>query len=286
MNFLLIGSKPINIVYPLPLASFLALVLSKSNIESFLISYLFCFFFFTAVNLWNHVNDAEDDAKGGKEEAIFLIERKKEASFFSVILYLLSAIFILFTKDAIAIPAFLICVAITWIYSDKMLFGRCLRRLKEDYRTELLTYAIVTPSFFILLWSFFLQISIKGICFALILSLIYLSAILLKDLKDLTSDTLAGYRTLAVIFSPEKLFKSSAFLFTMTIFLIAFLSFVELFPKTTAITVLMLLPVLYSTISIKKQNWELSLKTLRELRVYTLSFPLTLIVFAILSFEF
>lgn len=285
LNFLKIGAKPINIVYPLPLASFLAFSLSKSSLETFLLSYLFCFFFFTAVNLWNHVNDAEGDLRGGKEEAIFLIEKRKEAIVFSITFYALSSLLIPLTKDILAFPTFLICIFFTWIYSDKIFFGKRFRRFKEDYRTELLTYAIVTPSFFILLWSFFSQLTLKGLCFALILSLIYFSAVLLKDIKDITADSLAGYKTLAIIFSPLKLFKLSALFFVTTIFLIVNFSIADLFPRSAMITGLILLPVFYSILSIKKQHWELSLKTLRELRVYTFSYPLTLVIFAILSLE-
>lgn len=286
LTFLKLGAQPVNIVYPLPLASFLAFSLSKSSLENFLISYLFCFFFFTAVNLWNHVNDAEDDLRGGKKDAVFLIEKGKEATIFSLSFYILSASLIPLTRDSVAIPAFIVCFALTWIYSDKFFFGKRFRRLKEDYRTEILTYALVTPSFFLLLWSFFSSFSLLAICFSVVVALIYFSAILLKDLKDLSADSLAGYRTLAVVFSPATLFKFSALIFLASLILIIALSFAEIFPKRSAITAFILLPLSYSLISIRKKNWELSLETLKELKIYTLSYPLTLAVFALLSFEF
>lgn len=284
-DFLKIGSKPINIAYPLPLTSFLAFSLSKSGLFEFMFSYIFCFFFFTAANLWNHVNDAENDARDGRKDAIFLIKMRKESTFFSIILYSLSALMLLFSKHSISIPLFVICALMTWIYSDKLFFGKKFRRLKEDYKTELLTYLIVTPSFPALLWTFFAPISITTALFSSISASIYLSGIVLKDLKDITADSLAGYKTLAVKFSPKALFKLSVLIMISTIFFIAIASLIGLFPSRAFFTISMLIPIFYSISYIKKYDWELSLRTLKAIKVYTFSFPATLILLAILSLE-
>ncbi|MEM0202982.1 MAG: UbiA family prenyltransferase [Archaeoglobaceae archaeon] len=285
VDFLRIGAKPINVAYPLPLTSFLALSLSKSGFFEFLISYVFCFLFFTAVNLWNHVNDAEDDAKVGKKDAVFLIKAKREATIFSALFYFFSALLLIFSKDPSSFPLFLICALLTWIYSDKRFFGKRFRRLKEDYRTELLTYLIVTPSFPAILWTFFAPLSTTALAFSSIFALLYLSGVLLKDLKDITEDAIAGYRTLGVVFSPETLFKISASLLVSTILLIPIFSLLSLLPLRSALTALMLIPVLYSIFSIKKRNWELSMKTLGAIRIYTFSYPTSFILLAILSLK-
>lgn len=280
-----IGAKPINVVYPLPLASFLAFSLSKSVLFEFFLSYVFCSLFFTALNLWNHVNDADDDAKDGRMDAIFLIKMKKEAIVFSVLLYFLSALMLIFSKELVSIPLFMICALMTWIYSDKFFFGKRFRRLKEDYKTEILTYLIVTPSFAMLLWTFFAPISVTAIVFTIIFALVYLSAIFLKDLKDVTADSLAGYRTLAVVFSPKKLFKTSALTMISTVLLIIALSLCGLLPLRSAFTAFVLIPIAYSIFSIRKNDWELSLETINAIRVYTLCFPITFALLAIFSIE-
>lgn len=285
VNFLKIGAKPINIAYPLPLTSFLAFSLSNSGIFEFLLSYLFCFSFFTAVNLWNHLNDAEDDARDGRIDAIFLIEKKREATIFATTFYFLSAIMLLFTKDPISIPLFIICAVFTWLYSDKLFFGRKFKRFKEDYRSEVFTYLVVTPSFPALLWTFFSPICTTGFIFSLIFALLYLSGVLLKDLKDMTADATSGYRTLALVFPPQTLFKLSSLLLTSTISLIPILSLLNFLPTRSAFVAVLLIPIFYSIFSIKKRNWELSMETLNAIRLYTLSYPTSFALLSILSLK-
>lgn len=284
--FLKFGAKPVNVAYPLPLASFLAFSLSNSGILEFLLSYIFCFFFFTAANLWNHLNDAEDDARDGRKHATFLINRRKEATIFSILFYFLSASILIFSKDSISIPLFLICALLTWIYSDKQFFGKKFKRLKEDYRTELLTYLIVTPSFPALLWTFFAPFSTTALVFSLIFASLYLSGVLLKDLKDITSDAIAGYKTLAIVLSPRTLFKISASVLVSVILLVPILSFLSLLPTRSMFTAFILIPVLYSIFSIKKRNWELSVETFNAIRIYALSYPITFALLSILSLKF
>lgn len=285
INFLKIGAEPINVAYPLPLASFLAFSLSKSGLLEFLLSYLFCFFFFTAVNLWNHLNDAEDDAKDGRRGANFLIERKREAAFFVISFYFFSALMLLFSRDAVSLPLFAICATLTWLYSDKMFFGKRFRRFKEDYRSEVLTYLIVTPSFPALLWTFFAPICTTALVFSSIFAMLYLSGVLLKDLKDITADSLAGYRTLGVVFSERKLFKLSASILLSAISLIPIFSLLGYLPFRASLAAFLLIPASYSVLSIKRRNWELSMEVINALRLYTLSYPAAFVLLALLSFE-
>ncbi|GEM_PF-596087 len=281
-KILKIGSKPINIAYPLPLTSFFAFSLSRSGILEFTISYIFCFFFFTATNLWNHVNDAEDDARDGREDAYFLLKNREEATIFALFFYFFSALMILLTKDVIAVPLFFICFILTWIYSDKIFIGKKIRRLKEDYRTEILTYLTVTPSFALLLWTFFSPVDTLGLSFATIFALLYISGVLLKDLKDYSADSLAGYRTLAVVASPITLFVISFSIFLMTFLIIIILSIFEIFPRQVSLTTLMSIPLAYSILSIRKNGWKINFETLNAIRIYTLSYPITMFFMAIL----
>jgi len=282
-KFLKIGSQPINIAYPLPLTSFFAFSFSNSGIFEFVISYFFCFFFFTATNLWNHINDAEDDARDGKEDSVFLLENRREATFLVLLFYVVSALILPLTKDTLAVLMFFICLVLTWIYSDKILIGKKIRRLKEDYRTEILTYLIVTPSFALLIWTFFSPIDIRGFSFALIVSSLYISGVLLKDIKDYSADSLAGYKTLAVVISPLKLFILSFSVFFIAIFLVLILSVLGLIPRALVLTSTILIPLTYSILSIRKAKWEISLKTIKNIRLYTLCYPTTILLMGILS---
>jgi 1,4-dihydroxy-2-naphthoate octaprenyltransferase len=281
-NLLKVGSKPINIAYPLPLTSFLAFSLSDSGILEFAISYVFCFFFFTAINLWNHVNDAEDDARDGREHAIFLLKNRRKAVIFVLFFYAFSALMISLAKDAIAVPLFLICSILTWIYSDKIFLGKKIRRFKEDYRTEILTYIIVTPSFALTLWTFFSPANSIGLFFATIFALLYISGVLLKDIKDYSADTLAGYKTLAVIAPPLTLFIISFFIFLITIFIIVTLSITKIIPKQLVFTGFMFIPLTYSILSIKKAGWKINSTILNAIKIYTVSYPLIILFMAIL----
>jgi 4-hydroxybenzoate polyprenyltransferase len=284
-NLLKVGSKPINIAYPLPLTSFLAFSLSNSGILEFAISYVFCFFFFTAINLWNHVNDAEDDARDGREHAIFLLKNRRKAVIFVLFFYAFSALMISLAKDAIAVPLFLICSILTWIYSDKIFLGKKIRRFKEDYRTEILTYIIVTPSFALTLWTFFSPVNSIGLFFATIFALLYISGVLLKDIKDYSADTLAGYKTLAVVALPSTLFTLSFSIFFITIFVVVMLSILEVCPKPLILTSFMFVPLLYSALSVKKANWVISLENLHAIKIYVFSYPATIFLMAILSLK-
>jgi 1,4-dihydroxy-2-naphthoate octaprenyltransferase len=282
-NLLKIGSKPVNIAYPLPLTSFFAFSLSKSGILEFAISYVFCFFFFIATNLWNHVNDAEDDARDGRGNSVFLLENRRKATFLVLLFYTISALMLPLTKDTLAGLLFFICLIFTWVYSDKILIGKKIRRLKEDYRTEILTYLIVTPSFALLIWTFFSQIDTLGFSFAMIVSSLYISGVLLKDIKDYSVDSLAGYKTLAVVASPLTLFILSFSVFLVAISLVLVLSILRVIPRTLVLTTIILIPLTYSILSIRKAKWEISLKTIKNIKLYTLCYPTIILLMGILS---
>ncbi|MBO8179235.1 MAG: UbiA family prenyltransferase [Archaeoglobus sp.] len=278
-----IGSKPATIAYPLPLVSFLGFCLS-GDLISFVASYLFALFFFTAINLWNHVNDAEDDFRAGRAEAEFLIYKRTEATAFVISCYVVSSLLVFWgSKDKeIALLTFLISALLTWIYSDKIFIGRILRRLKEDYRTEILTYLITTMSFFLLFWTFFSKVSMIGISFALVLSAIYLSGFFLKDIKDISADIEAGYRTLAVVFPPGTLLKFSVFSFVVAIILAA-ISPLLTFPSNLVFLFIMLIPLLYCITGFCKHHWKIDKNIISELKIYTKLHLLSILSIAVLS---
>jgi 1,4-dihydroxy-2-naphthoate octaprenyltransferase len=284
-KFLKIGSQPITIVYPIPLASFLGFCLTERNVMSFISSYVFAFFFFVAINLWNHINDAEDDIKAGRTYSEFLIQKKREAIIFVIFCYFASMIVLLRQSQdtGIALTAFCICAVFTWLYSDRMFIGKFIRRFKEDYRTEIITYIVSTFSFFILFWTFFSKSSIKGIYFTLILSIIYISGSILKDIKDFTEDSEAGYRTLAIVLSPSTLLRISILILLALSNLIIVAYLYKIFPGNSIFSLSYLLPVIYSAYKFHKNKWQISNNVKNILKLYTASYPITIILLSFFS---
>ncbi|WP_290597527.1 MULTISPECIES: UbiA family prenyltransferase [unclassified Archaeoglobus] len=277
LSILKIGATPSTFAYPIPLASFVAFSLSGSGVENFIISFVFCFLFITSINLWNHLNDLEDDIKAGRSCAAFIADNKKAVFSVVVIFYTLSTLWIvLFTKDLAVLSVYLVCAFLTWIYSDKFLVGKRIKRLKEWYVTELLTYLIVSPSFFIVLWSFFSPLSEKGFAFSLVLSIFYLSGMFLKDIKDASADLSSGYRTLAVIYEPVFLLKLSIFLNIIGIFLILILSLFGTFPLICAFSSSTLIILVYVVKTLRQTNWSLSEDIINVLRLHPLTYIVTL----------
>lgn len=283
LKFLKIGSKPATIAYPLPLVSFLGFCLS-GDLTSFVMSYLFASFFFTAINLWNHVNDAEDDLKAGRVEAEFLICKRKEATAFVIVCYIAAYFLTLWwSKDKeIAIAAFVILAVLTWIYSDKIFVGKVILRLKEDYRTEIITYLITSISFPLLTWTFFSEVSTIGISFAFVLSATYLSGFFLKDIKDISADIQAGYRTLAVVFPPGTLLKFSVFSFIVAITFAAFSPLLT-YPSNLIFLLVILIPLFCCTLRFHRHSWKISREILPELKAYTKLHILSILAIAALS---
>ena len=251
---------------------------------SFVVSYLFASFFFTAINLWNHVNDAEDDLEAGRVEAEFLICKRKEATAFVIVCYIVAYLLVLWwSKDKeIAVAAYIILTVLTWIYSDKIFIGRFIRRLKEDYRTEIITYLITSTSFPLLIWTFFSEVSTVGVSFALVLSATYLSGFFLKDIKDISADIQAGYRTLAVVFPPSTLLKFSVFSFIVSIMFAAFSPLLIYLSKLVFLLVI-LIPLLYCALRFHRHSWKIGREILSELKAYTKLHILSILAIAALS---
>jgi len=98
--------------------------------------------------------------------------------------------------------------------------------------------------------------------------------VLLKDIKDYSADTLAGYKTLAVIASPLTLFIISFSMFLIAISLVVTcLSILRVIPKQLVLTTFMFIPLTYSILSIRKAGWEISLKIMNAIKLYTVSYP-------------
>lgn len=277
-----IGSTPVTLAYPLPIASIVAYTLSNFDINSFIVSYIFCLLFITAINLWNHLNDVEDDIRAGRQFSVTLQKHHKSATLFVIFLYFSSAIIVIyFTKSIIAIPAFAISSLITWMYSDKKFFGKLVTRFKEWYVSELLTYIVVSPAFLIVVWSFFSDISIKGVSYTIIFSIFCISGALLKDLKDISSDMRAGYKTLGVMFDAEFLLKISLILNVIGITVILISSIFSIIPLYCLISGIVLILLIYIIWKLASSNWSVSPQNIGVLKLHPISYLLALVLLAV-----
>ena len=284
LKFFRIGSQPVTLVYPIPLVSFLGFCLS-GLVEGFVTSFLFVLFFATAINLWNHLNDAEDDDRAGRYYSKFLIEKRSEAVLFVIFCYIISFfILYIFSKNRwVAIPFFFVSAIFTWIYSDRLFIGKFIKRFKEDYRTEILTYLFSTTTFFMLFWTFFSEVSATGIYFTAVNSTIYLSAFFLKDIKDISADSEAGYRTLAVVLPPSYLLKISATFFVLTLIIITAASLSGVFSKYSILTLFILPLLFYTFIHFYRNEWRISPKIAGKLKIYVYCYPLSILLLSLFS---
>ena len=71
------SAKPFNIIFPIPLIPFI-IGLFAGGFQGVLSTFILTFLFYPAVNLWNHINDAEEDVAAGKDNPF---TEKKEKIF-------------------------------------------------------------------------------------------------------------------------------------------------------------------------------------------------------------
>lgn len=233
VNLIKLSAKPATIIYPYPIAALLAFSLSGTlNVIYLIKAIAFSFIFYAGVNLWNHVNDVEEDIKGGKKTIITENPKiRKLTALISAVLYVTSFVLaFIWIVDWRGIAAFVPAALATWIYSDKIFFGKKIRRWKDHYITEILAFIIFFPAFFSMLWTIFAPLSLRGLAFSMTMTLFMFSGAFLKDLKDITGDRLAGLKTLGVVFSPETLLKASSTMLIFYYFSIVIFSYLELLP--------------------------------------------------------
>ena len=282
-----LSATPPSIIYPYPILQLLAFTLSETyDLESYIKSIIVSFIFFAGVNLWNHINDIEEDRLSGKKH--ILIEKpeiRKYILTISPILYLTSLLlFTIWTIDKKVIIAFTIVSLVTWIYSDRILFGKKIRRWKDFYLTEVLTYVVAIPCFTISIWTLFAPISPKSFAFSTITLFFMLSGMFLKDIKDTTGDRLGGLKTLGVVFSPKQLIKLSITLILLYYFSITIHSFSGVFPFKCSVSAIPLIGVLYTINHFMSNDWEITLKSLIPVKIMIYSNLLSFIILILTSF--
>ena len=263
IEILKFSAKPLTIIYPLPILQFAVFSYSKHNLNSLFLALIFSFTFYPAVNIWNHVNDVKEDILGGKYN-IFAegVGLRIFGAILAILLYFVSFLIIVKHGNAISLILFIICFLTTWAYSDRIIFGRCLTRLKDHYVTELISFVVSYVSFTLLLWTFFEDLDARAIALSLTILFFVLFGIFIKDIKDISGDEKAGLKTLGVVFTPNILIKLayiSLFLYYLTILIFTLLGFYNIL---TILSTLPFVPTFIYAKSLKSKNWVITIETL------------------------
>ncbi len=247
----------------------------------FLIAVAFTFTSQAGINLWNHFNDVEEDVLAGKVNVLTENpEIRAFAAFLSIFLYVLAFIILyIFSDDRkFAVLAFLVVSAVTLAYSDRKVLG-C-RRLKNHYVTEVLTYLLSVPLYTLAVWTIFSPVNARAAAVAAFMTPFALSGTFLKDIKDVSGDEKAGLKTLAVVFPPSTLLKVSVALLWCYYVLLTVFSSLGIIPVRSLVAVVFSIALAYSTLCYARENWLVSEKLLKPVKVMILSNLLSLVVLA------
>ena len=269
------SAKPPNIIFPFPLVPF-AIGIFAGNISDVIYPIALTYIFYPAVNLWNHINDAEEDFAAGKDNP-FINKREKVVGYILVIfLYILSFIYVINFSKSYGIFLFSIAALMTFLYSDNKVTRL---RLKRHYATELLVYILTVPAYILALFDLVKPVNYYALMLTLTLSLLLLSTVIIKDFKDMSEDKRAGLKTLPLVFSPSTLLKISFSLVTGYFVMMILLSL--LISQKYMISVIPLLGVIYSAREFSKERWEVSLRIAKPLNFTIISGIISLFLFCI-----
>jgi len=267
--------KPFTILFPIPLVPFIV-GLYAGGFKGALSTIILTFLFYPAVNLWNHINDAEEDVAAGKDNPFTEKGERILGLLLVSFLYPISFFHVLVTSKSFGVFLFFIAALMTFLYSDNMITKL---RLKKHYVTELLTYILTVPSFLLALYDVVRPIDSNALILTLALTFLLLSTVVLKDFKDISEDRVAGLKTLAIVYSPQTLLKIFFFLLLGYFFMLFVIS-VIISPKYL-ITLLPLVGILYSAREFIRENWEVSLKIVKSINVAIISGILSLTLFGV-----
>ena len=277
-----LSATPPSIIYPLPLFAFLVFSLSGSkSLKALAVAVAFTFVSQAGINLWNHVNDLEEDLIAGKRNVLTQNpELRSKVATLSFLLYAFSfTILCVYSKDVkISISAFALVALATWIYSDRLIAGKFIRRWKDHYVTEVLTYVVSIPMYTVAVWTLFSRLTLRTLCVAFLMTFFMLSGTFLKDLKDATGDEKAGLKTLAVVFSPSALIKTSTFF--SFLYYLSTAVFSCLFLPSALLALTPFPAFVYSVYSLHRENWIISRRVVKTIRTFIFSNLLSLTLLA------
>ncbi len=269
------SAKPPNIIFPFPLVP-LSIGIFAGSIGDAIYPIALAYIFYPAVNLWNHINDAEEDFAAGKDNP-FIYKGEKIVGYILVtLLYILSFIYVINFSKSYGVFLFSIAALMTFLYSDNKVTRL---RLKRHYATELLVYIFTIPIGILVSFDLIKPINLYALMLTLTLSLLLLSTVVIKDFKDINEDKKAGLKTLPLVFSPSTLLKISFSLVTGYFVMMILLSL--LISQKYLISVIPLFGVIYSAREFSKERWEVSLRIAKPLNFTIISGIISLFLFCI-----
>ncbi len=277
VELLKLCNTPVSIISPLP---FFAVSLFLISRKEFQISDLPILFAGIAVsllsnfasNLWNHCNDLKEDLAQGKTTILTQdIAMQNTAFVIAIMLYAFSVIFVYYLSMEFKRPIYLyfsIWVVVTWWYSDNLILKKVTGfRLKEHYMGEFITYGIAWPMYTLSIWLIYSDLTATGLIVSAAFFFFSISVLLLKDLKDISGDRIAGLKTFGVVFSPSKLIRYSCYL--MVLYYMVILNPLTLNIFGTGILV-MVIPFVYflknTFFHMHRKNWVLEIGDLKALK--------------------
>ncbi len=280
--FIKLSADPPTIVYPYPLIPVFVSIYSE-NLASFLILIIYSALICSAANLWNHLNDVEEDQSSGSRDSRILIERKKEVILTVIILYSLSYLIAQMLSSGLLEKVLaLVPILLTWLYSDKILIYKFLKfRLKEHYIGEIVTYLAVFLTCTLILFLIAGEINSKNILISFILTIFYLSIIVLKDLKDLSTDESFGYKTFAVAFGAENTIKISTIL--NAVYYFALFGYAIRFDAKLLLAILPVSFLIYFIFRMRRLEWKISLEDVGLIKAYVFSYISSIVLLSMAS---
>lgn len=280
LKLLKYSAYPPNIVFPIPIVP-IFIGLYGESLSAIWKPVFFTFLFYPIVNLWNHLNDAEDDFKAGKDTPFVFREIRRVTWFLIAILAIISFLFIYLNGHIIGLFFYLIVLILTFLYSDNTLTKI---RLKKHYLGEIIVYIISIPAGVFMLYSIVKNPDLEALKVAILLTPLMMSTVLIKDLKDISGDRNAGLKTLGVVFSHESLVKVSSIMF-ITYFVIGIL----LFSSNKIYIVPFVIPffgLIIGLLSLKRHNWTISIHTIKYYNILVFSSLLSFVILTTLKFAF
>jgi len=268
VELLKLCNTPVSIYSPFPFFAISLFLISHKELSIYdlpimfagiVVSLLLTF----ASNLWNHCNDLKEDKAAGKKTILTQDSSvQKSALLIAVLLYAGAMLFAYYLSNEFNRPIYLyslIWVLVTWWYSDNLILKKAVGfRLKDHYTGELIAYSIAWPMYTLSVWLVYSDLNSMAIVITVAFLFLSISALLLKDLKDISGDRKAGLKTFGVVFPPSQLIRYSCYLMVLYYFIMLNPVTLNFFGTGILIMVLPFAYFLKNTFThMYKKNWSL-----------------------------
>jgi len=120
------------------------------------------------------------------------------------------------------------------------------------------------PMYTLSVWLVYSDLNLKGIIITVAVFFFSISALLLKDLKDISGDKKAGLKTFGVIFRPSQLVRYSSYL--MVLYYLVLLNLFTLNPGILIIIIPFIYFLKNTFIHMYKKDWILELGDFQALK--------------------